>query len=201
MEDDESFSTQAITSFLKKNLLVLALVFCGLILLSIGLYQSFFTHQETILLPENNTSSDEKDALQLMVDVSGAVQKPGVYALTANSRVQDALIKAGGFSSMADREYIAKTINLAQVVSDGMKIYIPPLGDIIKAGEVSGANIGKININTASSTELDSLAGVGPVTVDKIISQRPYSSIDELLTKKSVTNSVFEKIKERVSVY
>jgi len=197
---EEGIFLDEATSFIKKNFLVLALVFCGLILLSIGLYQSFFNQQEAILLPENTLEKATNTQQQLMVDVAGAVQKPGVYALDANSRVQDALIKAGGLSSQADREYIAKTINLAQVLSDGMKIYIPVVGSVV-SGEVGGASTGKVNINTASAATLDTLSGVGPVTIDKIISQRPYGSVEELLSKKSVTTSVYEKIKDEVSVY
>ena len=58
-----------------------------------------------------------------------------------------------------------------------------------------------VNINTASETELDALPGVGPVTAQKIISNRPYQKIDDLVSKKAVGASVFSKIKDQISIY
>ena len=69
-------------------------------------------------------------------------------------------------------------------------------------GVVAGTQVvGKININTASVSELDRLWGVGPATAEKIIGGRPYSSVEELLSKKAVKSNVYERIKDEVSVY
>lgn len=139
----------------------------------------------------------------IMVDVAGAVQKPGVYALPSDSRVQDALIAAGGISANADSTIIAKTLNLAAKLSDGAKLYIPSLGELGTSTDTSvlGEGTAAININTATAQVLESLPGVGSVTANKIIANRPYVTIEELVSKKAVSQSVFTKIKEMVTVY
>lgn len=153
----------------------------------------------------------ESSVKQIAIDIEGAVLKPGVYKLPADARVQDALIAAGGLTDTADREKVAKSMNLAGKIIDGGKIYIPFLGDTsgtVQSG-VSGANQavmgdssgGLININSASTQELDTLSGVGPATAEKIIANRPYEKIEDLLSKKSVGQSVFGKIKDRISTY
>jgi competence protein ComEA len=148
----------------------------------------------------------------IFVDISGAVQKPDVYELPENSRLRDGLVAAGGLSEDANRDYFALNYNLARLLQDGEKIYVPKMGDKTIASGANQASGGvipgqtsqvstsgnQININTASTSELDKLPGVGPVTADKIIDGRPYASIDELLTKKAVTKSVFEKIKNSI---
>lgn len=147
----------------------------------------------------------------ITVDVEGAVVAPGVYTIPFASRLKDALVAAGGLSAGADREYVAKQINLAAKVTDGAKIYIPSTGEVsspstssgqndsVSAGIVLGSQTGLININTASEKDLDSLPGIGSVTAGKIIAARPFSSIEELLTRKIVKQSVFDKIKEQIT--
>ncbi|HYM65593.1 MAG TPA: helix-hairpin-helix domain-containing protein, partial [Candidatus Sulfotelmatobacter sp.] len=117
-------------------------------------------------------------------------------------------ISAQGLSEDADRDYISKNINLAQKLSDGAKIYIPKIGEVVSLNQNSESNVlgvqaqtSLININSATSESLDSLPGVGPVTAQKIINSRPYATIDELLSKKIVSNSVFTKIKDKITVF
>jgi competence protein ComEA len=69
------------------------------------------------------------------------------------------------------------------------------------SGSVQGSSTGSVNINQATEEELDALPGVGPVTAQKIISNRPYQSVDDLVSKKAVGQSVFSKIKDQVRVY
>jgi competence protein ComEA len=162
------------------------------------------------------TASDKKEDKQITVDIEGAVIKPGVYKLPLDARIQDGLIAAGGMSEGADRVKVAKGMNLAGKLVDGGKIYIPFLGDTTavaqggntysagstQAGQsVMGDSSALININSASSAELDSLSGVGPATAEKIIANRPYEKIEDLLSKKAVGQSVFGKIKDKISVY
>jgi competence protein ComEA len=142
----------------------------------------------------------------ILVDVEGAVVKPGVYKLPVESRIQDGLIAAGGLSAKADREYVAKTLNLAIKLTDGTKIFIPTLGEPTGSEPVLGATtVGAtnalINVNTASESQLDSLPGIGPVTAQKIISGRPYGSLDELLSKKIVSAKVYAQIKDKIAIY
>lgn len=157
---------------------------------------------------------ETKAVKTIFVDISGSVQKPDVYELPENSRLRDGLVAAGGLSESANRDYFAQNYNLARLLQDGEKIYVPSMNDktliagsgVNNAGSIvaqtsqSGSTGGKININTGSSSDLDRLPGVGPVTAGKIIDGRPYASVDELLSKKSVTKSVFEKIKDSVTI-
>ena len=144
---------------------------------------------------------------KLVADVAGAVMKPGVYELKGNARVNEALIAAGGLGEEADREWVEKNLNLAAKVTDGQKIYIPSREESntnkdSPRSTLQGLSLKeKININTASSAELDTLWGVGEATAKKIIDSRPYGAVEELLTKKAVKNNVYEAIKDSVSVY
>lgn len=166
-----------------------------------------------LLLPQKNETSirvleeSPSESGEAVLDIAGAVLKPGVYKLPAGSRLSDAVAQAGGFAPNADAEYISKSINLAQKVSDGAKIYIPKKGEAVQSfsSQNSGASSssigGKININTASQSQLESLPGIGPVTAGKIIAARPYQGVDELLVKKIVGQKTFEKIKGDISVF
>lgn len=148
-----------------------------------------------------STSATEK----IIVDVEGAVISPGTHELAIDARIQDALTAAGGLTENADKERVAKTLNLAAKLTDGAKLYIPSIGEtttVSSGSTVAGANeSGLININTAASAELEALPGIGPVTAKKVIDARPYSTVDELLTKKVVSQSVFAKIKDKISIY
>jgi len=160
------------------------------------------------------SSDSSQGATTIFVDIQGAVQNPGVYELPANSRINDLLIRAGGLSASADREWVSKNINLAQKLQDGIKIYIPnqkevrqfggPALSTTAGGEVagvSGAIAGKININTASQAQLESLWGIGEKRAADIIANRPYQSIEELVTKAKIPQSVVEKIKDKITIY
>lgn len=147
--------------------------------------------------------AEETEIKEIFVDVGGAVEKPGVYQLSSNSRVNEALVAAGGLGEKADRDWVSQNLNLAQKLTDGVKIYIPSAGEANKDGPSQNVYKGPsfVNLNTASARELDTLYGIGPATAEKIISGRPYSTIEELLTKKVVKSNVYESIKNRISVY
>lgn len=147
-------------------------------------------------------SSSAKTTSLIAVDVAGAVINPGVYHLPIGSRVGEAVAAAGGLSDQADREQISKTINLAAKLSDGAKIYFAKIGKnqtTSAVGQVSGATT-LINVNTASQAELESLPGVGPVTAGKIINNRPYQTLEELVSKKAVGQALLEKIKGQLAL-
>ncbi len=133
---------------------------------------------------------------KLLVDIQGGVSQPGVYELPADSRLKDAIIVAGGLSEKADRKYLSKTLNLAQKVSDGLKIYIPLRGE---TSLPSSSTL--ININTASVGDLDRLPGVGEARAKTIVDNRPYTQSEDLVEKKIVSASVFAKIKDLITVY
>ncbi len=141
---------------------------------------------------------------KVKVDIEGAVVQPGIYEMANDSRIQDVLITAGGLAPKANRTYISQTINLAQKVYDGLKIYIPETGPEIDSNSSNLSNSTNlsnlININTASEAQLDTLPGVGTVTARKIIAARPYQTISQLIEKHIVSQSVFSKIKDLISL-
>ena len=198
--------------FLKKYWLTLGLFSLGLIFFIYGLIAFFSSASkpaEITFEKAGNSSNSQPNSINqdlILVDVEGAVQAPGVYKLAPNSIIQDALVLSQGLSSNADRDWVAKNINLAAKLSDGAKIYIPKTGETGSSNsEVpvsSGGSVSSlININTAPSDALDSLPGVGPATITKIVNGRPYSNINELLDKKIVSSKVFSQIKDKISVY
>lgn len=136
----------------------------------------------------------------IVVEVSGAVQKPGVYHFSSGSRVDEALQAAGGITKDANSDFVAKSINRAGKLTDGQKIYIPEKSETAVLGETTSTT-GLINVNTATQSQLEHLPGVGPATATKIISNRPYGNLDELVDKKAVSAKVFEQIKEKISLY
>lgn len=189
--------------FLRQNFPVLLFVSLGLLFLILGLFS--LRQEKDSKDPEVIFETKNEEVRTMKVDVEGAVVHPGVYEMTGNARVQEALILAGGLSSLADREWVAKNLNLAAKLLDGAKIYIPQKGESgIKNQEsgIKGETIGeKININTATTEELDKLPGVGPVTAQKILAGRPYQTVEDLLAKKIVGASVFSQIREQVTVW
>lgn len=194
--------SERIKSVLKQYWLPLALALVGLILFVYGLISLLGTaNKNEISFSHENSAS--KSATLITIDVEGAVVRPGVYKLASNSIIQDALVASGGLASHADREFVSKNINLASKLTDGAKIYIPATGESIN--QVQSANseseTGLININTVSSGSLDSLPGIGQVTAQKIMDNRPYSSINDLLDKKVVSAKVFSQIKDKITVY
>lgn len=192
--------------FLKNNLLIVALGLAGLGFGAIGLYQLFAPHQTTDILiqSESNSSevkgvSDQKTAV--FIDIEGAVQKPGVYEIESDKRLKDVVVKAGGLAKDVNMSYVSKSLNMAAKIQDGMKIYIPFQGENSSDLQTSADTVsGLIDVNTASESELDKLPGVGPATAAKIVSFRPYASLDELVNKKAVGEAVFSKIKDKISL-
>ena len=130
-----------------------------------------------------------------MVDIGGAVKRPGVYPLTAGQRVYELVDKAGGLTKEADLTFFDKNINRAQKLNDQVKIYIPFKKPEQLLQPVESYSSSLISINSSEISGLESLPGVGEVTAKKIIDNRPYSSIEELLSKKIVKNNTYEGIK------
>lgn len=194
-----------LSSLGRGQILSIGLFIVGFVLLSGGLIYSLNSSagskEDVTFTPASQNVAPQES--KITVDVEGAVIKPGVYSLNSSARVKDALIATGGLSSDADRGWVAKNLNLALKLSDSMKIYIPFQGDNKVQGTTSsigGSLISSlININSATLSELDSLPGIGPVTAQKIVDGRPYSSINDLLSKKILKSSVFEKIKDKIT--
>lgn len=199
--------------FLRLNWLPLSLGLLGLIFFIYGLIALLGTaskNNDLVFESSNSASASAKITADIAVDIEGAVIKPGMYSLAIGSRIRDALVSAGGLSAFADRVWVEKNLNLAAKLSDGAKIYIPRAGEaqntatnLTQTGIPQGGVVGSetlINVNSATGAELDTLPGIGPVTAEKIINNRPYSSVDELLSRKVVTDKVFSQIKDKITV-
>lgn len=181
----------------------IALSVLGLVLIIGGVFTTGLNKVKPSNFPKESLVESKK---MISVDVSGAVNSPGVYKLDDGSRIEQAILAAGNFSEDANKEYISKYLNMAQKLSDGSKVYVPAEGEQASGsgggGTVAGVNTSaKVNINTAAQAEIEALPGIGPVTAGKIISGRPYSAVEDLFSKKAVSKAVFEKIKDQVVVY
>jgi competence protein ComEA len=138
---------------------------------------------------------------EIFVDVTGAVNKPGVYTLTGKSRVIDAIKAAGDSAPGAD----LSTINLARVLNDGEQIYVDSTVVNGSGAHVSKAvHSGPININRATAHELDALDGVGPVIAQRIIDYRKingsFLTIDDLQKVSGIGAAKFAQIKAKVRI-
>lgn len=190
--------TERLKLLLSSYSLPLAIGLLGVLFIGVGIFSMLISSraEEGVVfeLKEDGEGT-------ITVDVAGSVVNTGVYTLPSGSRMQDALIAAGGLSASADREWVGKVLNLAAKLTDGQKIYIPTKNQNYAEVTDGSSNSSSVNINTASQVQLEKLPGIGPVTAQKIIDRRPYSDVSELLSKKVVGKKVFEQIKDRISVY
>jgi len=170
---------------------------------------------DVIFSSEASVSAKSK----LRVDIQGAVMTSGVYELDEGSRIIDALASAGGLSADADRSWLAKNLNQAAKIIDGGKIYIPSVNEVntgkiqnpksqiqgnlsnLTSSNALGITSALININTASKAELEALPGIGPVTADKIIAGRLYQTVEELKSRKIIGQSLYNKLKDLLTVF
>jgi competence protein ComEA len=135
----------------------------------------------------------------IVVDVVGAIARPGIVRLPPGARVLDALLAAGGMTGDAD----LFALNKAAPLRDGMRIYVPRPGEIVPAGALGTAAEAKVNLNTATASDLDALPGVGPATAAAIVRARgakPFAAIEELQTRGLVSPRTFADLRDLVSV-
>ena len=152
----------------------------------------------------------------LRVHVGGAVAAPGVYDLAEGARVLDAVEAAGGFAEGAARD----ALNLARTVSDGEQVVVPSEADIAAqeavsagaGGAAAGAGAsaaaggagGKVNINTASAAQLDTLPGVGASTAEKIVADReangPFKTVEDLKRVSGIGDKKFAALADAICV-
>ncbi len=172
--------------------------------------------------PSDTSAEPNPEPLSsLVVHVSGAVLNSGVYRLAEGSRVADAIEQAGGATSNADLD----ALNLAEVLTDGQKVYVPRKGEmpppavITSAGSGSSARIPSsgrvstpassaprfpIDLNRASAKELEALPGIGEVIAQRIVEYRqrngPFRSVDELMNVRGIGPKKMESIRPLVTV-
>jgi competence protein ComEA len=160
------------------------------------------------------TTSAQVSGGDITAEIAGEVIKPGVYKLPAGSRVDDLLTVSGGLTAAADRVWTNQYLNRAAKLTDGQKVYIPsvsqqPASATAKnggGGQTASSTISSdsntlININTGSAANLDSLPGIGPVYAQNIVEHRPYSTLEELVSKGAIKQSLYDKIKNLITIY
>jgi competence protein ComEA len=182
---------------------LIAIVLFGVVVSAISIFRGILMDRQVQVEYLSGGNASGLAATKLVVDVEGAVINPGVYELAGGSRMKDVLVTSGGLSADADRDYCEKTLNMAEEVKDGQKIYIPKkANDDTLAGYPEANNVAKkVNVNTASMAELDTLWGVGSARADSIVKNRPYQSLDELVSKKVLTQTILDRDKDLLSVY
>jgi competence protein ComEA len=165
-------------------------------------------------VPNSGAVTAKTDTGEIVVYISGAVNKPGVLRVPAGSRVVDVVAAAGGLAPGAD----PAKVNLAKVVKDGMQVNVP--GGTTPAGSGAGSashggssnvsssngsyNGEKISINYASKAELDKLPGIGPALAEKIVEYRQangnFRDISELKKVPGVSEAKFNGLKEKIAL-
>lgn len=218
----QDFDYQELFLKFRYHLLILLL---GLILAGFGVFifksGIFLPETKVEVLPARNASQSDAGGNAITVEITGAVIAPGVYEIQSGARIEDLLIKAGGFSGEADRLWTDKYLNRAAKLTDGQKVFIPKTGELaphqdyqssVRGAKTTGGDQtispnfpsdsnALVNINSASLNQLDALPGIGQVYGQNIIEHRPYSTVEELLSKGVLKKSVYEKIKDLVTVY
>lgn len=164
--------------------------------------------QQTSETPSSSAVAT-RETSEIVVDVEGAVNAPGLYALPADARVGDAIQAAGGLAAHAQ----PGAANLAQKLSDGEQVIIPTIEQAQDSGQAStdsgktGSSANKeakININTASAEELQELSGVGPALSERIVDYREskgrFSSIEELQEVSGIGETRFANLRDKICV-
>lgn len=179
-----------------------------------------FTHYQNKMIPsiddewlvaqeetkEVQQEQSEQEQTNVMVDIKGAVNRPGVYQASRGERVIDLVNRAGGLTDQAAEAYV----NFAMYVEDEMVIYIPAIGEeeqviheSVQLGGLKNSD-GKVNINQASQSELETLPGIGPAKAMAIIEHREknglFQKIEDLMLISGIGEKTFEKLAEQITV-
>lgn len=164
------------------------------------------TEEENIIINEKPIIKQQN----IIIHVTGAVKNQGIVEAKEGARISDIINLAGGVTEEAD----LSKINLAYIVEDGQKIYVPSINDEINIESITqdaGENVlensnenSKVNINTASQTELETLNGVGPSTALKIIKFREengnFKEIEDIKNVPGIGETKFESLKDSICV-
>lgn len=192
--------------------------------------------EDQVSMESSGNTDGEGSAGTIFVDLSGAVSSPGVYELPRGSRIADLVVMGGTFLSTSSQEWVSRHMNLAQVLLDGQKVYVPFEDEVLPLGSLS-ANIelyqplnsqgpalngesddgpvpgrtenvsdelpdsdpGKVNVNTASQIELESLKGIGKAYSARIIENRPYKDMNELVEKSKVPEKTLRNLESSIT--
>lgn len=189
---------------MKKSYIILAIIVVIAICIQYFWKDNSNENYENIYLEEGNISTnivEEKDDIK--IHIAGEVISPGIYVLEEGSRIDDAIRYAGGITENADLD----KVNLAYEVSDGEKIYIPSIFDEeieYTFNSEATSNTTKVNVNKATSEQLQTINGIGPALAEKIIAYRTkngkFSSIEDIKNVSGIGDKKFESIKDYIVV-
>ena len=169
------------------------------------------TETETLQVDDGSIDTDSAVIKDIKVYVCGAVQRPDVYEISADSRIVDAVSAAGGFAIDAYPE----AMNLAETVSDGSRIYVPTKEEVDAlavvysdtgsgSGDTTSDSTGRVNINTATLEELTTLPGIGDTRARAIIDYREqngaFGNIEDIMQVTGIKEKSFSKIKDSICV-
>ena len=197
-------------NFSKEQKIIIGLI--GIIIISIIIYymtQKIGNDEVVIENTESTEMEEEIEEEKIAIHMTGCVKNPGIIELEEGARIDDAIQLAGGLTEEAD----LTNVNLAYRVEDGQKIYIPSIHDIEEKEiiqenqeEIFGKEneTGKVNINTAKQTELETLPGIGPTIALRIIEYRKengeFTDIEELKEVEGIGEAKWEQIKDFVEI-
>lgn len=225
-EDDEDSVKKKFDfeNLINENKVPLTIFLFGLILTGFGVFylkNGSLTRNNSVEVLSTVSETQESEK-KIVVEIAGAVVKPGVYTFeNSDARVYDLLEKAEGFSEDVDRDWVDKVVNKAAMLIDGSKYYIRSMEDrqsidndkqtdntsannfdmYQNGSTVFGSETeGLTNINTSSLEKLEELPGIGPVYGKSIVEHRPYSNIEELVSKGAIKQFVYDKIKDQITV-
>lgn len=198
----------------KKLIIIILIIF--VIILFVFFNNNQNDEVEIIEQTENEVDTsvmENKDVNRIIVHITGCVKKQGIVELDEGARIIDVIEAAGGVTEEAD---ITK-VNLAYIVKDAQKIYIPSIydkedteyitlnnGENVIVEDKYGGESDMVNINTATQTELESLSGIGPSTALKIINYREehgkFKSIEEIKEVPGIGDAKFNSIKDMIEI-
>lgn len=211
---------------LNKKQKIILIIIVGFILLFIGYYIIKKANNSGYIELETQDNEYENDVIgndvieyeteiedkDIIIHITGSIKKQGIVKVKQGSRISDVIDAAGGITDEAD----LSKINLAYIVQDGQKIYVPNINDKENSSNITeeaGENVieddnnnngEKININTASQTELETLDGVGPSTALKIINYRNqngnFKKIEDIKNVPGIGDAKFESMKENICI-
>lgn len=217
------------TEIIIKNKKIISIIIAIIILIVIGIYfiiNNFEKNENefeisNIEFEENkieNINAEIEEKSQIIVHIAGEILNPGVISLDEGARIIDAINKAGGITNEAD----LSKVNLAYILEDAQKIYIPNVNEkeiienmsseIVKSGSTQeNSNTGeklkngeKININIATQKELQKLTGIGESIALRIINYRKengkFNTIEDIKNVSGIGESKFNKIKNDIIV-
>ena len=153
-------------------------------------------------------ATKERAETMIYVDIKGAVKVPGIYQLKNQQRIWDALALAGGVSEEAD----TTQVNYSQIVKDQMIIYVPKKGESVpqsletlqESAPAQQNQEEKINLNTATEAELQTISGIGAKKAQEIIrfrdEQGPFKTVEELKNVPGIGEKTVERLKDMLTV-